>query len=289
MAPTIASMAAAIEAATIPERPLVPIRTGGALPPLFCIHGIGGTSISYYHLTQHLSPSRPLYGLQHPGMYEPESEPRSVEALASIYIQEIKSVQSSGPYLIAGWSFGGTIAFEIARQLESNGDQVAFLGLIDAIAPVPRLTSRLRRMLEVTRIVSNGQDLERQILAAGDSLRSQIERIVLRNQEAIRDYYPTGQLGVPTVAVFRAAETLAESEAGYKRIAGLLKVAQFGEDDGYALRTWQSFSRYPVMEYVVEGDHFTILKDPYVRQLGRIIESAIAGRAGAASNAAGRG
>ncbi len=114
---------------------LVLIQPGGAKPPLFCIHPIGGNILEYYSLANYLGREHPVYGLQSQGLDGQQAPSRSVEAMASHYITEIRTVQLHGPYLLLGYSFGGLVAFEMARQLEAAGEKIQMLALLDCSAP----------------------------------------------------------------------------------------------------------------------------------------------------------
>jgi thioesterase domain-containing protein/acyl carrier protein len=120
------------------SRCLVPIRPEGKRPPVFLIHAIGGNMLYYFSMLDHLGHDQPVYGLQARGVDGMLPPHTSITAMASHYINEIRSVQPSGPYFMGGASFGGTVAFEIARQLMHQGEDVAFLALLDSIGPGPR-------------------------------------------------------------------------------------------------------------------------------------------------------
>ncbi|AXU12464.1 non-ribosomal peptide synthetase [Streptomyces clavuligerus] len=112
--------------------PVVPLRTEGDGEPLFLVHPIGGSVLCYHDLVRHLPPGRPVYGLQAAGA-EPGHQPlRSMEALAAAYIEAIRRVRPSGPVHLAGWSFGGYVAVEMARRL--GEDAVPTLTLLDTMA-----------------------------------------------------------------------------------------------------------------------------------------------------------
>ncbi|HJX29030.1 MAG TPA: thioesterase domain-containing protein, partial [Thermoanaerobaculia bacterium] len=115
-----------------PERGvLVPIQGGAAdHPPLFCIHPVGGEVVAYRELARRL-PDQVVHGLQSPG--------RPIEDLremAALYVEAVRQTQTEGPYRLAGWSMGGVVAFEMARQLAEGGQGVEMLALIDTSPPV---------------------------------------------------------------------------------------------------------------------------------------------------------
>ncbi|MEV0342421.1 amino acid adenylation domain-containing protein [Nocardia sp. NPDC050713] len=113
--------------AVLPIRPTAP----GRRAPLFCVHPAIGLSWCYSGLLAHLSPDRPLYGLQSPHVAGEEGFATIGEA-ADYYVAHIKSVQAEGPYHLLGWSLGGLIAHEIAVRLQESGDEVALLAMMDS-------------------------------------------------------------------------------------------------------------------------------------------------------------
>ncbi|MBF0233315.1 MAG: amino acid adenylation domain-containing protein, partial [Desulfamplus sp.] len=115
---------------------LVPIQPDGNLPPFFCIPGAGGNVVYLHDLAKAMKISlRPFYGLQPPGLDGTTQPHADVESLAAHYISAIKEIQPDGPYFLGGHSFGGLVAFEMARQLFENGESIAKLVLIDTPAP----------------------------------------------------------------------------------------------------------------------------------------------------------
>jgi thioesterase domain-containing protein len=114
------------------------VRLGGAQGsqlPFFCVHAIGGAVFSYVELAQSLGPDQPFHALQARGL-DGRSEPfTDLEEMAAEYVRAIRTVQPEGPYRLGGWSFGGAVAFEMARQLRAAGARVDLLALLDSWAP----------------------------------------------------------------------------------------------------------------------------------------------------------
>jgi len=134
---TIAEIASVLRAGHVSARrsALVPIQKQGERAPFFCVHPVGGNVLCYAELARALGPRQPFYGLQRP---EPEGdlgEFATVEVLAAHYLEAIRAVEPEGPYRLGGWSVGGRIAYEMARQLEANGEEVERLVVIDVPAP----------------------------------------------------------------------------------------------------------------------------------------------------------
>ncbi|WP_433560909.1 amino acid adenylation domain-containing protein [Nocardia sp. CA-151230] len=111
---------------------VLPIRTGGEQPPLFCIHPALGLSWCYRTFDRYLADGRPIYGIQAPQIGGEDPGPTSIREMAERYFEEIRTVQPHGPYHLLGWSLGGVIAHAIAVEMRAAGEEVALLALLDA-------------------------------------------------------------------------------------------------------------------------------------------------------------
>ncbi|WP_143589890.1 non-ribosomal peptide synthetase, partial [Streptomyces africanus] len=108
------------------------IRPTGSLPPVFCVHSGVGFSLPYLPLARHIGAEHPIYGIQAPCVVDFAPLPGSVEEIAADYIRRIKEVRPEGPYHLLGWSFGGTLVYEMAVQLRAAGEEVGVLCVLDA-------------------------------------------------------------------------------------------------------------------------------------------------------------
>jgi thioesterase domain-containing protein/uncharacterized protein YbdZ (MbtH family)/acyl carrier protein len=137
-APTVEQLVRVLEASAPPGVvSLVPLHTEGSRPTLFCIPGAGGDVFTFHELAGLLGPDQPLSGLQTHWQEEALSSLRSLEELAALHLEVIRSAQPNGPYFLCGFSFGGTLAFETARQFAAQGQRVAFLAVLDQAARPP--------------------------------------------------------------------------------------------------------------------------------------------------------
>lgn len=118
------------------------LRPGTEGRPLFFVHALGGDVMHLRPLIGAIDTNRPVYGVQARAL-DPRQEPqRRVEEMAETYARAIRSIQPNGPFTLAGFSFGGLVAFEMARVLTASGEKVASLLLIDTTAhhgALPRL------------------------------------------------------------------------------------------------------------------------------------------------------
>ncbi len=112
---------------------LVPMRTGGSGPPLFCMHPMVGLSWCYIALLPYVDTRYPLYGLQSRGLRRPEPLPVTMEEVARDFADRIRATQPAGPYHLLGWSLGGNIAFAVAEELERRGERIGLLAIMDSL------------------------------------------------------------------------------------------------------------------------------------------------------------
>ncbi|HBB34601.1 MAG TPA: hypothetical protein DDZ80_15365 [Cyanobacteria bacterium UBA8803] len=266
--------------------PLVPIQPGGTKPPFFCVHPIGGNVLCYMDLARHLGEDQPFYGLQASGI-DGQGEPNSrIEDMASYYIEAIREIQPQGPYLLGGWSFGGVVAFEMAQQLHSSGEQVALLALIDSSAP--HHNSQAMEVDTAATLAWFAEDLGSyfgkeldvsvstlQSLAPDEQLSYVLERaraanvvlpdagvveirrlleVVLANRQAERSYTPV--VYPNQITVFRAEES-------------------FGLENSDPAMGWNQLTDTGVEIHTISGNHYTIVKEPHVRVLAERLRNSL--------------
>jgi amino acid adenylation domain-containing protein len=140
-APTVAQLAELLQHTShfSCEKSLVPIHTKGKKTPLFWIHGSDGL----HFIKQHLGAEQPLYWLKDYWREGSLPEDVTIEQIAAGHIEEIRAVQRQGPYFLGGYSLGGLIAFEIARQLQEQGQEVSLLFLLDSNSPYRSLIAQI--------------------------------------------------------------------------------------------------------------------------------------------------
>jgi thioesterase domain-containing protein len=139
----------AAEALARQQRGIVPLQGRGEHDPVFAVGGHNGDVFCYRALAQHIGEDQPFFGLQPPGL-DGQSEPLTcVEDLAAYFAAQIRAFRPDEPYVIAGFCAGGTIAFELARQLLLQGAAIRFVALFASPYPswycfLPQLRHRVR-------------------------------------------------------------------------------------------------------------------------------------------------
>jgi amino acid adenylation domain-containing protein len=259
--------------------PLIALRSGGSRPPFYCVHPGGGSVLGYLDLARCLGSDQPFYGLQSPGL-EGEGEVYTcIEDMAARYIQEICALQPEGPYFFGGWSLGGVVAFEMARQFKGLGKQVALLALIDSYAPAnDHDLSRLENDSEIIGMFLrdfrgrigkemtesyddlNGKDIDwllQYLLSEAKSLGvlppdaglEDIRRLLnvfKANMHALKSYRPKAYSD--RITLFRAETSsrnlLADNTSG-----------------------WEDLTDNPIEVHLIPGSHYTMVLRPNVQIL----------------------
>lgn len=146
-APTVAALAEklspraepvagpAVSGAAPAPSTVVVIQPGGDRPRVFCVHDQNGYVLLYRDLAKHLGADQPFVALQAAGLDDLRQIDRSIETMARRYVEAMRQVQPEGPYWLMGSSLGGIVAFEMAQQLTSAGQEVAWLALLDSWTP----------------------------------------------------------------------------------------------------------------------------------------------------------
>ena len=258
---------------------LVPIQTGGARTPFFCIHAAGGNVLEYHDLARLLGPDQPFYGLQAKGLDGQSAPHTSIKEMAAHYLKEMREIQPAGPYLLGGRSSGGTIAFEMACQLEAMGEKVALLALLDtfpagyfkllSLSAGQRLTRRAKKwQSHLINLRSLGAADKLRYLATklhyapakakhkiyrraykiyqkfGKPLPQVLQNIEEINFTAVKDYEPRVYSG--DVTLFLATDLTAD----------------YDSKDG-----WRELVKGRIDTHEIPGNHLNIIKEPGVQTL----------------------
>src|SRR5262249_14643005 len=128
-----------------PSSPLVCLQPHGTNPPFFCVHPAEGDVMCYANLARHFPADQPFCGIQAECPNRVRATASSIESMARRYVEQLRELQPQGPYCLGGYSFGGSVAYEMAQQLQADGQKVALLAILDHTPPPDRYRSALRR------------------------------------------------------------------------------------------------------------------------------------------------
>jgi thioesterase domain-containing protein/acyl carrier protein len=250
---TIEELAAVLREGNEPHAwpQLVPLKPSGARVPLFCIHTIGGNLFHYYELATRLHPDQPVYGVQAAGVYGDRWPDRQMADIAADCIQTMLARQQQAPYLIAGYSSGGVVAFEMAHQLRAQGKQVALLALLDSFAPAkPTAANSLSRLPDLWHAARRHEVRERlyHLVLHGlhlDRLRN-LPGVGAAHRWAHWSYSPAAYPGVVDLFLAEQSERLASDPIlGWRTLAGELHIHRLPGAHGFIMKR-------PVVESLAE-------------------------------------
>lgn len=208
------------------------------IPPLFLIHPQGGGVLSFAKLASLLEGEQAIYALQSLG-YEGDEMPLStIEAMAEIYLREIRKIQPQGPYYLLGWSMGGCIAHELACRIEAQGEQVAWVAMLDSTW----LSEEMREPF--IRKITAPETIEAQAKAL--QVESDAPQVVVwvNNGLAYAQYRPSQSLSTD-LYLFRAKD----------------------EQQPIGSYRWKPFTKGKYHEIWVPGNHQSLLQEPHVQKL----------------------
>ena len=157
--------------------PLVTLKAGDGLPPLFFIHGVGGNLVEILPAARRVTYSGEVIGIRARGVVRGEVPHTSIDAMATDYLNAIKERQPDGPYYLCGYSSGGLVAFEIAQRLSESGDAVGLVGLFDTTMSPVRWPLRAWLSILARRIALLGAALRTPIRSWPATLRKSAERL----------------------------------------------------------------------------------------------------------------
>jgi len=282
-APTIENLADYLRKADRADcNSIVAMQPHGCQPPLYCVHGGGGHVLRFRDLAQALGTDQPFYGLRAP-LFRDYTSQVTVEFLAAKYLADIRKVQPHGPYHLAGASFGGLVAYEIAFQLRAQGEEVGLVALFDTGNPafcqsLPRL-----RQLRFRALHTLEKFRYRLSQLTGIATGREVE-LAEKLLEAARNYFanllwtlgfkasPRGQSSLPgalwdNLKLFTGAAELYRPKPYPGRVI-LFKAeeqnALYGPD---AKLGWGNAALGGVQIIDVPGDHMSLLEKPRVFQL----------------------
>jgi thioesterase domain-containing protein len=257
------------------QRAIVPLQPRGTRTPVFAVGGHNGDVFCYRALVQHLGEDQPFFGLQPPGV-DGHGEPlASVEGLAAYFAAQIRAFRPNKPCIIAGYCGGGTIAFELARQLVQDGADISFLALFGSPYPASlQLLPRLRRILaeQMGRVSRHALALasrpwvERRLYIT-EKLRLRKARCEAA-QAAARDpvHGLRAKVGQATIAALRRY-----TPSHFSGRVKIISPSKAWLDSVWTPRYWRSVARR-TEEYFGPGgcDHLDMLREPHVRAIAEL-------------------
>jgi FkbM family methyltransferase len=311
--PTIRGMAQYIEregpgletaaAGRADKGPVLLKKKSAAAGNLFFIHDGSGEVEGYIEFCRHLTADFNCWGIRADRLEDYAPRQVSIEEVAAEYIEKIRAIQAHGPYHLAGWSMGGTIAFETVRQLEQAGDAIAFFAMIDVVPPHSDLLKGMKRDftlegelnfirqylpgIQIKENFAGVADIHQLWTVVKDYLETEnvapeaIRSVITRNEALVVPDYR--QLGVGALIEFmNVGRTFRNARAIYAPTGKIdTTIHYFGAGLSQHINKdrdqWQNYSKKPMKIYTIAGDHFSIFREPALAGFAEQFNPAIAG------------
>ncbi|MBB2148032.1 non-ribosomal peptide synthetase [Pedobacter gandavensis] len=286
--PTIAGLLASISDKEEEKKShsLIPIKATGSKMPLYIIHGDGLYVLSFKDLAKYVDAEQPLYGLQPADLNGTNQHTETLADIASHYVSEIIAHNPNGPYAVAGYSFGGYVAIEMAKQFASLGKELKMLGIFDTDAEnvfyakswrvkLPRKIKRqFPKLLWIFKsfLKDPSSTLNYQYNLFTKGLRKLIYRVGLRKDPKKEGVYSQiNAINQKHQEAFKAYNL-----EPFNNFVYLFKAKNrvYFVDDIKSL-SWNKYAIKGVKVYDVPGDHATMLHDPHAQEFGQKLQEAL--------------
>ena len=262
---------------------LVPIRENGHKEPLFIVHGADYDILKFNSLANVLDDDQPVYALQAKGLKGDVKPHETVEAMASQYISEITHITKEGPYALAGFSFGGIIAFEMVKQLKASGKHIKGLFLFDSYIYPSYFYSHLKKKKIVSLLYAVGQlgfmglnmfssvsNFKRRV----NLLKIKFSGLYLKLKHGSEKQY---QLQFNRSATIDEMHTLAYKR--YHIVPQNIKVELFRSTNkiyfahDYKYLGWKKIALRGVQNHILPGNHSQMFLSPVVEEFGKTLQT----------------
>ncbi|MBO8184115.1 non-ribosomal peptide synthetase [Streptomyces spirodelae] len=258
--------------------PLVPLQVTGEGTPLFCVHPGLGEVLVFVNLAKYFTGERPFYALRARGFGQGETHFESFADMVSTYVAAIRRAQPEGPYAVAGYSYGGAVAFEIAKRLEAEGDRVDFVGVFNL---PPRISDRMNEITFTDGAINLALFLELINHADIEELTGTLRPLPEADQLAyLIDHAPERRLTELDLTLERftnwvhLAQNMVHLGRTYEPSGSVGQVRVFyctplrGSKQEWLdnqLRHWDEFTRHPNAYIEVDGEHYTLMSPQHVQ------------------------
>ncbi len=275
---------------------LVPLRTHGTRPPLFCIHPAGGQIDIYKNLIDLLPAEQPGYGVQSSHLFDP-AEDRSMESKAIECAKVIREQQPNGPYCLFGFSLGGFLAMSIARVLELQGQDVALVGLVDCdvhwadplfprhiilqnrIADMYSFLSKELGILEIVpaeQLAKETTSLSKELLSSSGDGRVDAVIDWLTKQKYVRRDIPADLLKEQVSRIELHISLIENFKPEMIRAPIFIWWAR-DRSDGikHSDKNWDMYTSGMVVEETIEGGHYAVMYPPRVNTIAEQLDKGL--------------
>jgi len=280
---TVAKLAKKIQSEEVEKYgALVPIKESGSKKPVYLIHGAGLNILLFKFISSYLDVEQPVYGLQAAGLSKPSPLLYSLEEISALYISEMLEMDPEGPYSLVGYSSGGFIAYEMAKQLLEMGKAVNFVGIIDSYAGgMDTLESRSTLFLK--KIMRQFKKipfiLKSLIKYPKETISYQLNYLKYKLNIVPAHFRPEEETFSTLEAEIHNSYNIAHKN--YILQPAEIRVTLFSVDkrlyylDDPIYLGWDKFAKKGLDIYPIPGDHITMLAAPNDKKFAHILQAAL--------------
>lgn len=266
---------------------LVPIKATGNKVPVYIIHGTGSNILNFSSFAFYMDPDQPIYGLQAKGLNGSDEPLDNIEEIAAHYLTEVIKHNADGPYALAGYSFGGYVAIEMARQLRLMGKEVKMLGMIDtnAVEHIPdtnvlqKVSTKIIRQFKKSAWIASSlitepkATINYQLSFISNKLKSiSIYLGLLKEEETAEEY------SLKLKHISEQNDT-AYNNYRLKPFDGTIDLFKAKKRvyfvDDFNFLGWKKYALKGVKIYEVPGDHKTMLESPNDRTFAKLLQTCL--------------
>ncbi len=248
----------------------VPVRLGETAPVLFFVHADESSMLTLRHFLAPLGPDTGVLGLLPERVGHRFDRSRTVEDLAETMLRTVRETQPRGPYYVAGYSFGGLLAYELASRLRAADEEVAWLGMLDCQSPALGRES-VRRALSMRERVARqrqrglGGSMRKTAEVVHRELRAALVRLHLRPSRPSDDFDWRGAFHLATR--YRCPGNDAPMD--------LFRTKAAVDLSGSGSLGWEDVHHGALRTHTVPGEHLTMVTEPHVSTLAEMVSSSL--------------
>ncbi|MGV4982339.1 amino acid adenylation domain-containing protein [Streptomyces sp. NRAIS4] len=280
-APTVAALAGRIDGGGADHDPLavlLPLRSEGDRPPLFCLHPAGGFGWIYTGLLRSLDREQPVYALQARGLGGDEPLPASLADMADDYAEQIRKVAPTGPYQLIGWSFGGLVAHAVAARLQERGEQVTLLAVLDAYPGCYDEEHQVGEQ-EVLAILLNAAHVDRAGLGEGPLERARVMELLRERGSALAGLDDEAFARMVTVFLNNTRLLPGFVPGNFDGDLHFFAAGIGRTDPALTPDRWRPHITGHIEEYELDTDHAGLARPEALAAIGRLLAGHLAGPA----------
>jgi thioesterase domain-containing protein/acyl carrier protein len=262
---------------------LVPIKPSGSKMPIYFIHGVGLNVMNFADLAMYLDPEQPVFGLQALGLGGNFPPITDLSEIAKIYVSEVIKHNPTGPYAIVGYSLGGFIAVEMKKQFELMGKELKVLAIIDTFADytddfVTMLPKKLNRhgrkwmKLASSFIRAPKKTIETQKGINLEEKLYRLDAVKLAKESGDKEYYNLLKHIRDTYYSAYKKTGIAPFD-GFVYLFRATECIHYTDDKTYL--GWKNYAQKGVKEFLLSGDHRTMLLKPHVEQFAVVLQEVL--------------